>query len=151
MPAGEIAIGITGLRAALDLTKAMIGLRDAEAFRAKSIELQGIILETMDEAIKAREAHSAQIDRIGQLEKEVARLKAWDGEKEKYQLKRVGISGLVRMLKPDERGSEDPHWLCPNCFEHGEKSYFQKGPAGHLFICPSCKANFVCHGAVNWG
>lgn len=48
MPAAELALGITSLRAALDLTKAMIGLRDAEAFRSKSIELQGVILEAIE-------------------------------------------------------------------------------------------------------
>jgi hypothetical protein len=36
MVSAEISAGMTSLRAALDITKAMIGLRDAEAFRAKS-------------------------------------------------------------------------------------------------------------------
>jgi hypothetical protein len=45
MPVAEISAGLTSLRAALDITKAMVSLRDAEAFRAKSIELQGIVLE----------------------------------------------------------------------------------------------------------
>lgn len=32
MPVAEMAAAVTGIRAALDITKAMVGLRDAEAF-----------------------------------------------------------------------------------------------------------------------
>jgi hypothetical protein len=71
MPAAEISAGLTSLHAALNIAKAMIGLRDAEAFRAKSIELQGLILESLDKAIESREAYSAQLDRIRALEAEV--------------------------------------------------------------------------------
>lgn len=50
MAAGEIAAAVTGIRAPLDITKAMVGLRDAETFRAKSIELQGVVLEAFNKA-----------------------------------------------------------------------------------------------------
>ena len=62
MAAGEIAAAVTGIRAALDIAKAMVGLRDAEAFRAKSIELQGVVLDAFNKAIEAREAYSMQTD-----------------------------------------------------------------------------------------
>jgi hypothetical protein len=60
MPAAEITAALTGIRSALDITKAMINLRDAEAFRSKSIELQGVMLETLEKAIAAREAQTEQ-------------------------------------------------------------------------------------------
>jgi hypothetical protein len=47
MPLVEIAAGITSLRATLDIAKAMVNLRDAEAFRTKSIELQETILRAL--------------------------------------------------------------------------------------------------------
>jgi hypothetical protein len=76
MPVAEISAGLTSLRAALDITKATIGLRDAQVFRSKAIELQGVIAEALGQVIEAREAHSAQIDRVRALEAEVAGLKA---------------------------------------------------------------------------
>jgi hypothetical protein len=39
VPVAEIAAAITSFRASLDIAKAMVTLRDQEAFRAKSIEL----------------------------------------------------------------------------------------------------------------
>jgi hypothetical protein len=128
MPVAEIAAGITILRATLDIAKAMVGLRDAEAFRAKSIELQETILRALDKGIQAREAYSAQLDRIRALEAEVADLKTWDAEKEKYELKAIGMGCVAYMLKPEARGTEPPHWLCPNCYAQGKKSFIQ--PSG---------------------
>src|SRR5215208_3622163 len=109
MPLAEISAGVTSIRAALDITKAMIGLRDAEAFRAKSIELQSVVLEAMEKAIEAREAQSSQLDRISALETEVTQLKDWSAEKQSYELKHIGEGGVAYMLKPDKRGSEPPH------------------------------------------
>ena len=83
MAAGEIAAAVTGIRAALDITKAMVGLRDAEAFRAKSIELQAVVLDAFEKAIEARETYSTQADRIRELEAEVTDLKTWNAEKQR--------------------------------------------------------------------
>jgi hypothetical protein len=145
--AGEIFIAITSLRSALDIAKAMVSLRDAETVRAKSIELQGIILKALNESIEAREAYAAQIDRVRALETEVADLKKWDAEKERYELKTVGIGAVAYMLKPEARGSEAPHWLCPTCFAQDKKSFFQGTPAteaSHRFyLCRSCKGTIM--------
>jgi hypothetical protein len=144
MPAAEIAAAITGIRSALDVTKAMIGLRDAEAFRAKSLELQGLILESLDKAIEAREAYAAQLDEIRALKAEIAKFEAWDTEEKRYELKSVGTGATVYVLKPDERGTEPPHWLCTNCFVQRKKSFFQSTreiEKGHLiFRCIGCKS-----------
>lgn len=145
MAAGEIAAAVTGIRAVLDITKAMINLRDEEAFRAKSIELRGIVLDTLDKAIEAREAQSVQLDRVKALEAEVADLKAWDAEKQRYELKPIGGQGAVAfVLKPEARGIETPHWLCPNCFAQGKKSYFLNGGEmqGRTWVykCVGCKS-----------
>jgi hypothetical protein len=154
MPVGEIAVGLTSLRAALDIAKTMIGLRDAEAFRGKSIELQGLILEALEKAIESREAYSAQIDHIRTLEAEMANLKAWGAEKARYQLKNIGTGAVAYMLKPDARGSEPPHWLCPNCYANGKKGFLQPSPVqvghGFSFKCTSCGVGIACDNRPHW-
>lgn len=123
--AAEVFAAITSLRSALEVTKAMIGLRDAEAFRLKSIELQGIILDALEKGIEARESYAGQIDKVRELEAEVERLKEWGSEKERYTLSSVGAGAMVYMLKSDQRGNGPAYWLCPNCFAQGKKSFFQ--------------------------
>jgi hypothetical protein len=154
MVVAEISAGVTSLRAALDITKAMVGLRDAEAFRAKSIELQGVVLEALDKAIDSREAYAAQSERIRALEAEVASLKAWDAEKQNYELKRIGEGSVAYMLKPDERGTEPPHWLCPNCYSKGQKSFLNPTGAnvgrGWIYKCGNCGTQPSCNHMPDW-
>ncbi len=154
MVVAEIAAGAQSLRAALDIAKAMIGLRDAEAFRAKSIELQTVILEGLERAIEARETYTAQADRIRDLEAEVARLKAWDAERQNYELKKIGRGVVAYMLKPEARGAEPPHWLCPDCYAKGEKAYFQATGTNiqrnRIFKCIRCSTVIATEDYPTW-
>ena len=154
MPVAEIAAAVTGIRSALDLTKAMVGLRDAEAFRTKSIELQGIIMDAYEKGIEAREAHSAQLERVRTLEAEITSLKDWNAEKQNYELKPIGEGAVAYMLKPDKRGSEPPHWLCPNCYSKGQKSFLnptgvQMG-RGWIYRCSACDSPRSCQHMPAW-
>ena len=154
MPVAEIAAAVTGIRSALDLTKAMVGLRDAEAFRTKSIELRGLILESLDKAIEARETYSTQLDRVRALEAEVSSLKDWNADKQNYELRSIGGGTVAYMLKPDKRGSEPPHWLCPNCYSKGQKSFLNPTGAdvggGWIYKCMGCGAQPACDHMPIW-
>ena len=154
MAAGEIAAAVTGIRAALDITKAMVGLRDAEAFRAKSIELQAVVLDAFEKAIEARETYATQADRIRAVEAEVTDLKTWNAEKQRYELKTVGHGAVAYMLKPEARGTETPHWLCPNCFAKGQKAFFQpdgrKVGRDSIYLCAGCKSQMIVTYSAKW-
>jgi hypothetical protein len=154
MPAAEISAALTGIRSALEIAKAMVNLRDAEAFRTKSIELQAVVLDTLEKAIAAREAQAVQHDRIRSLETEMAGLRNWDAEKQNYELKPCGIGVVAYMLKPGRRGSAPAHWLCPNCFANGRKSFLGSTgvSAGRAWIyrCPTCNAAPACDQAPQW-
>ena len=142
MPLAEIAAAITGTKASIDLAKAMIDLRDSSAFMTKSIELQTALLETLGQSIAARETQSLQLDQIRALETEVAKLKGWEAEKQTYELVTLTRGSLAFMLKPSARGSSPPHWLCPNCFANGKKSFFlpsvNKSGFSEMFQCAPC-------------
>ena len=145
MPLAEIASALTSLKAAFDMTKAMKDIRDATSFQGKVFELQRTILEAQSQAIEARDAHSADVKRIGQLEEEIARLKAWDGEKERYELIAVGHGAFVYALKPEMAGGEPSHWLCTTCYQKRQKSILQEmgrmpDRSYAIWRCPSCQA-----------
>ena len=143
MAALEISAGLTSLKTALEIARTLWNISDATERNSKILDLQRAIGEAQLSAINAREAHSAQIDRIHDLEAEIARLKAWEGEKERYDLKAVGHGAVAFVLKESMRGSEDPHWLCPDCFERRQKSYFQLDATGRrgIWTCGTCKAH----------
>ena len=144
MPLAEITAAITGAKSSIDLARAMIDLRDSSAFMTKSIELQSALLDTLGKSIAAREEQSLQLDKIRALETEMADLKAWGAEKKDYELTAVGRGAMAYMLKPEARGANPPHWLCPNCFSNGKKAFFQPamttGAMGGKYLCPSCNS-----------
>ena len=142
---------VASLRAATDISKAMIGLRDAAMIQGKVIELPGVILSAQQSALSAQSDQFTALERIRELEKEVADFEAWEAEKQKYELKEVSGGAFAFMLKPDARGTEPAHWLCTNCFESHKKSIFQGMPhvaRDLLFRCPKCDNKFTTHGAT---
>jgi len=142
MPAAEIAAGITSIRAAIDLTQAMLKKRDDKLIASKVDEMAGHLSEALGKLIQAQSAQLAQLDEITALKAEIKKFGNWEAEKQRYELKGVGHGVMAYMLKPDVRGPESPHWLCPTCFDNGKKAYFQASGAriqrGMVYRCKSC-------------
>ncbi len=86
---------ISALKGAMDISKAMIGLHDAQATQIKVIELNTKILEAQSSAFAANDERSALVERIGELEKELVQLKAWRVEKQNYQMTDAGEGVIV--------------------------------------------------------
>src|ERR1700676_1864317 len=98
---GAIVSAAGALKTAYDLSKAAIGLHDAALIRAKVTEMQGEISSALASAIEAQTAQMAMLKQVGDLEKEIANLKAWEDEKKRYALKKLDPGELVYSLKPE--------------------------------------------------
>ena len=136
-----IAGTISALKGVSDIAKAMVGLRDAEAIRSKVIELNNQILAAQQSAFTAREESAALVARIGELEKEVVRLKDWEADKKRYQLTNIGRGVVALSLKESISNGEPAHYICADCAAHGKKSYLQpqvSGPYYDKFKCGGC-------------
>lgn len=136
-----IAGTVSALKSAVDITKAMIDLRDAQAIQTKVIELNSKILEAQSSAFTANDERTTLIELVGAPKKEVADLKAWGAEKEKYELSNVGRGAVAYIRKRDAQPSENPHWLCPNCYQQSKKSFLQYHHADqrdHVYDCSAC-------------
>ena len=90
------------------------------------------------------------MERISELEKQVADFETWNADKQKYELKKVASTGaLAYMLKPEARGGEPPHWVCTHCYENRKRSILQfltDAARDQIFKCPSCCAVVTTHG-----
>jgi hypothetical protein len=135
----EITFGFQALKTALGLAKEAKDLTDTTAIKAKVIEMQGLILEAQADAIEAREAHTAQIDRIRELEADVTRFKTWETEKNRYELKEIFPGSFAYLVKESMRGTEPLHQICATCYQQDKKAILQKSSAVHL-QCPVCES-----------
>jgi hypothetical protein len=136
---GEIAAGLGGLKSALDLIKGFKDMSDAAARNAVAIELQ-------EKLLRAYEAHTALLTRVGDLEEEVARLETWEREKKRYKLTDFGGGTFAYLLQPEEANGEPPHRICATCYQKSEKSILQfshHSEGQDWFRCHECNKQYT--------
>jgi hypothetical protein len=137
------AIGVvsTSLNTAINIAKAMIDVRDASAFQGKVFELQRSIIDAQQSVFAANEERTALIEEVREAKTQIARLEAWETEKQRYELKDVGAGSLAYAVKETMRSGEPIHRICAACYQHARKSILQpriKHPDVILF-CSECK------------
>ncbi|MCP3388892.1 hypothetical protein NLM27_08910 [Bradyrhizobium sp. CCGB12] len=128
----EAMAGVSALKTALDMTKALKDINDATIRNSAVIDLQEKILA-------AREAQTALLERIGELEKQLAGFEKWEAEKENYQLTKIYDDTFAYARKPDAGGTIPPHYICANCYENRKKLILQRSDAAHV-TCSECNS-----------
>jgi hypothetical protein len=138
---GEAIAGLSAFKTMFDMAKALQGIHDATARDRAVIELQ-------KEILAAQAAQTALLQRVGELEKQVAGFETWEAEKQRYELQKFG-NGFAFVLKTGAQPSEPPHEICANCYARGKKSYLAKVPTntarqhlgmGIVYRCPECRS-----------
>ena len=140
MVVAETIAGLGAIKTAFDLAKGLKDIDDTARRNAAVIELQEKILS-------AQQAQAALVERVGELETEVAGFEKWEAEKERYQLTDFGGNTFAYALKPEAANGEPPHRLCPNCYQKRQKALLQfefvSGVSGReKWKCPSCSSEF---------
>ena len=145
-----IGSALASLKAARDIAETMIGLRDGAAFQTKLIEFQSKLIDANNSAFAAQEERTALTERIRQLKQELDALKAWETEKQRYQLCRIGETGAFAYTLKTDQTIEPAHWICPVCFENAQKSVLQleiRSPGqAHVYVCHTCGADLYVAG-----
>lgn len=147
-----IAAALTSFDALKNIAQAMIGLRDAQAFQAKLIEFNSALIEAQTRVFEVNEERSALIERVHDLEKQIADLEAWETEKQRYALKAIAHGSFAYVLKSEAQGSEPPHQICAACYQRGKKSILQMMPRSNVraqvgvpqkYRCPACGSEIL--------
>jgi Zn finger protein HypA/HybF involved in hydrogenase expression len=153
----DITQGLTDIRGALgalqsasNIIKTFAGMRGDSENSAKLLELQKQIMAAQTSAIQANAAQTALIERVRDLEAQIAKFETWNAEKQRYELKAISPGALAYALKAEASGSEPPHYICQTCYEKGKKSILQFSPSTmvdvgipNTFDCPDCEAKVV--------
>jgi Zn finger protein HypA/HybF involved in hydrogenase expression len=136
--AAEVFAGISALKTAFDLAKGLKDIDDAARRNAAVIDLQEKILA-------AQAAQAALVEKVSNLEKEVASFETWETEKKRYELKDLKKGFFAYILRQDMEAGEPPHALCTNCYSRGFKSILHLNEPRDLrdrtWDCPACKTS----------
>lgn len=143
----EISAGLSGLKAAMDITKGLNAAKGEAAINEVKIDLQRNIIEALGSLTAAHEAQTANLKRIDELEAQVVGMKDWEREKQRYQMKRFTPGSVAYCLKPEMADGEPPHRICPHCYHEGKKGFLQstgdRHGRGTLHSCTSCQSKTV--------
>ena len=132
----------TSVRAAVEITKAMKDVRDANLMQTKAFELTREIMAAQSYAMEAMSAQSTLLARIRELEEKIAALETWNAEKGRYYLKSIQQGVMVYALKEGMENGEEPHYLCPTCYNNGKKAIPRLIEGSGKFPCISWLCGF---------
>lgn len=145
----EISAVLSSLKAAGDIAQGLNAAISQTQIAETKISLQNVLIEAQRSLLAADSEQRTLLTRINDLEQEIVRLKNWDAEKPRYQLKALGTGAVVYAEKEGVENLQAPHWLCANCFNNGQKSFLQfngfdrKAGGGRdpfdSFRCDACK------------
>jgi len=134
MVISETFAGLGIFKTLYDSAKALKDINDATVRNGAVIELQEKILS-------ARDAQTALLERVGELEKEVARFETWETEKKRYKLTDFGGATFAYLLTPEAANGEPTHRICATCYQRDQKSILQFAHGGEgqdYYRCPVC-------------
>jgi hypothetical protein len=123
------------------IIKAMVGLRDAAQILEKTVELNQKILTVQTALADEQAEQTSLIQAIREREEETTHLKAWETEKQRYELKELRSGAFAYSLKEEAASGEPPHSICASCYERGQKSILQQETR-----FPGRASVAVCHG-----
>ena len=134
---------ITGLKTASDIAISMSKLNTLSQVQEKSFELGQVIIAAQAATFSAQSAQSAMVEEIRTLKEEIANIKAWETQKQRYKLNAPWDGTVVYALKESMANGEPPHWICTSCYENGRKSILnqiQGKDYDFMVVCPVCKS-----------
>jgi hypothetical protein len=137
----EAATAVSSIKAAYDIAKGVQALATSTEVRQATSEMLDALLTARERAFAQAETEAALLDKIRGLEGEVGRLKAWDREDERYELKRFHPGTYAYVLKPEMARGEPPQRLCQPCYDKRVKGVLYAGDVERglrTYHCPSC-------------
>jgi len=140
-----ISGAIGSLKLASDIAKTLIEAKSVSEIQGKVIELQSAILAAQSSAFAAQSEQALAIQKVRELEEQITSIKAWEAQKERYQLTSPwGNATTMYALKEAMSNGEPPHYICTKCYEDGKRMILQviSGDGYEKYSCPSCKAQF---------
>jgi len=140
----------SGLKPAIDLAQTVLNLVGAGKGREEALKLYGQVVAAHQGALAAQEAQAALLQEKRQLEQELAQLKDWEADKQRYKLRDVGNGCMAYALQAGMQDGEPPHSLCARCYHDGRKSilvpfHIATGRAQAL-QCHICNSEMIVQG-----
>ena len=143
---------VTGIGNLASIVSEIPDLRksDKNYIEPKVQKLSEVTATILASSLKMMEHESGLREKARKFEEDLEKLKNWELEKERYELKKIEVDGVVYALKPSFAESEAEHNLCTTCFEGRKKRILQtrflRGSAE--WYCSDCGLTIARRGGL---
>jgi hypothetical protein len=107
----EVFGGLSAFSTMFGIAKSMKDMNDA-------VIRNQAVFDLTEQILAAQEKYAMAIERVRDLEKQVAAFENWDAESKRYQMKDFGGGTIAFALKPDMANGQPPHNLCCRCYNN---------------------------------
>ena len=153
MDFGQIAAAVSSLKVAGEIAQGLMSLKTMAEVQSKAVELNQQLIAAQHQIFAANAAQSTLVERVRELEGQIAGMKNWDAQKQRYKLIAPYPACMVYALQKSMSDGEAAHYLCTACFQQGKPSILQgreggprgkdKGHARSAYVCPECRSEAV--------
>ena len=131
------------LKTSVDVIKSLWPLSDSKSSEVhqKINELSAALGRAQNHALQLQISQANLLAEKEDLRSKLQALQSFEEEKRKYCLMQIQAGAVVYGLREEFVNGETQHYLCPNCFADGKKSFLQKVGLQRLFSleCSRCK------------
>lgn len=103
-----------------------------------------MIIDAQHQIFAANAAQTMLLERVRELEGQLARMNDWEAQKQRYKLATPFAGCMVYALQKSVSHGQPAHYLCASCFQKGQPSILQGkqigGMRNAIYCCPICKS-----------
>lgn len=135
------AAGVSSAKTALEITKGLMTLRDAEMVRAKVFDLTSALTDLQQQLMTAQTEQMDLVQRLQAVQKDLELAQQQNGLRDQYSLHQFGTGNFAYRLNPEFQSEQPEHYLCSNCFEQGNRVTLQRHYTMYSIglKCPRCE------------
>ena len=121
----EIVAAVRSTKILADLLKATHSLSNYSELLTAVTDVQMKLTDAIASELTSQEKQAALAEKIRGLEKQLAEVKGWEAQIQRYALFELPIKALAYALKPGMEQGEPLHYLCTSCVDKKQKSVLQ--------------------------
>lgn len=145
MDIGSFTSLASSLKAAIDIAKGAVGVRDHAKLQGLLTELQEKIISAQSSALTANASLMEVLQKNRELEQRLAEVEDWRTVAARYELVDFGSETFAYRLRPESANREPTHLICPACYAKRQRSILQGGTSSvgqRIMRCSACDKSF---------
>ncbi len=137
----EIVAAVQSTKTLAELLKATHGLSNYVELLTAVNTVQEKLSQALISNLESAEKQAALSEKVRELKKQIAEVKNWEHQMQRYTLFQFPTGALAHAIKLGIEQDQPLHYLCTSCVDKKQKTILQ--PYGRLLRCTVCETDIA--------